>query len=175
MRRAIFIVLVPGVMAACHGGAASNIRVGDGTRYINNSDGAQGVILPDGSHIKLSSGTTILLGKGFDLGNRVVDLDGEGMFEIHVQKGRQFVVTTKNLLIHGPGTRFRVDAVRSRPGEEVDLLDGELIIQKSYHSDLDSLAEKLSSGEMLMINREIDLMEKEKMTPDDFVKVKAKF
>ena len=175
MRRAIFLVTVLVLMAACHGGASSNIRVGDGTRYVNNSDGVQGVILPDGSHIKLSSGTTILLGKGFDLGNRVVDLDGEGMFEIHVQRGRQFVVTTKNLLIHGPGIRFRVDAVRSRAGEEVDLLEGELTIQKSYHSDLDSLAEKLSSGDMLMINREIDLMEKEKMNGEETDKAKSKF
>ena len=114
-------------------------------------------------------------GKGFDFGNRVVDLDGEGMFEIHEKKGRQFVVTTKNLLIFGPGTRFRVDAVRSGAGEEVDLLEGELTVRKSYHSDLDSAAEMLKSGDMLMINREIDLMEKEKMSQDEISKVKAKF
>jgi hypothetical protein len=68
-----------------------------------------------------------------------------------------------------------VDAVRSRPGEEVDLLEGQLYIRKSYHSDLDSLPEELRSGDMLMINREIDLMEKEKMNPDELGKVKGKF
>ena len=75
----------------------------------------------------------------------------------------------------GPGTQFRVDAVRSRPGEEVDLLAGQLKIRKSYHSDLDSSPEDLTPGDMLMINREIDLMEKEKMNAEEFEKVKGKF
>jgi transmembrane sensor len=65
--------------------------------------------------------------------------------------------------------------VRSRPGEEVDLLTGRLTIRKSYHSDLDSASEELGSGDMLMINREIDLMEKEKMNADELEKVKGKF
>ena len=68
-----------------------------------------------------------------------------------------------------------MDAFRSRSGEEVDLLAGQLTIRKSYHSDLDSVAEELTSGDMLMINREIDLMEKEKMNPDELDKAKGKF
>ena len=46
--------------------------------------------------------------------------------------GKTFVVITRNLVIQGPGTRLRVDAVRSRPGEEVDLVEGRLKIRKSY-------------------------------------------
>ncbi len=102
-------------------------------------------------------------------------MDGEGMFEVRVSAGEMFVVMTRNLVIAGPGSKFRVDAVRSRPGEEVDLLVGQLTIRKSYHSDLDSLPEDLKSGDMLMINREIDLMEKEKMNAEEFDKVKGKF
>ena len=142
---------------------------------MNNSADDQWVTLPDNSHVKLSSGTEIVLGPAFANGNRVVDLDGEGMFEVRAMPGKMFVVTTKNLIIQGPGTKFRVDAVRSRPGEEVDLLEGQLNIRKSYHSELDSVPEDLISGDMLMINREIDLMEKEKMNPDELDKVKGKF
>jgi transmembrane sensor len=163
------------MIVACHGSGRSDIHLGDGTRYINNSGDAEWVILPDNSHVKLNSGTTVVLGAKFVNGNRVVDLDGEAMFEVHVMPGKLFVVTTKNLLIVGPGMKFRVEAVRSRPGEEVDLLEGQLKISKSYHSDLDSVAEELGSGDMLMINREIDLMEKEKMKPDEIEKVKGKF
>jgi ferric-dicitrate binding protein FerR (iron transport regulator) len=160
---------------ACHGGGGSNIRLGDGTRYVNNSGDAQWVTLPDNSRVKLNSGTEVVLGVGFANGNRVVDLDGEGMFEIRPVAGKTFVVTTKNLIIQAPAAKFLVDAVRSKPGEEVDLLEGRLKIRKSYHSDLDSAAEELSSGDMLMINREIDLMEKERMNPDELEKVKGKF
>jgi FecR protein len=89
--------------------------------------------------------------------------------------GRPFVVHTGNLRIEVLGTRFRVDAVRKRPGEEVDLLEGRLRVTKSYHSDTDNEPEVLSAGEMVMINREIDLMEKEKLSPDELDKVKEKF
>jgi ferric-dicitrate binding protein FerR (iron transport regulator) len=161
-------------MVACHGRGPA-IRLGDGTRYVNNTGDAQWVFLPDSSRIKLSSGTTIILGARFTNGDRVVGLDGEGMFEVQTIPRKMFSVVTRNLIIEGPGTQFRVDAVRSRPGEEVDLLAGQLTIRKSYHSDLDSASEELGSGEMLMINREIDLMEKEKMNADELEKAKAKF
>jgi len=174
MRKSIIYLLAPMVLA-CQGPGLSNIQLGSGTRYVNNSGDAQWVTLPDESHVKLSSGTEVELGAGFAGGNRVVDLDGEGIFEVRELAGKTFVVTTKNLVIQGPGVKFRVEAVRSRPGEEVDLLEGQLIIRKSYHSDLDSAIEELTSGDMLMINREIDLMEKEKMNPDEIGKVKTKF
>ena len=153
----------------------TDIRLRDGARYANQSGDAQWVILPDNSRVKLSGGSVVVLGAGFANGNRVVDLDGEGMFEVRPLVGKMFVVVTKNLVIAGPGTKFRVDAVRRLSGEEVDLLDGLLRVRKSYHSDLDSAMEELRSGDMLMINREIDLMEKEKMNPDEVEKVKGKF
>jgi transmembrane sensor len=174
MRRSIIYCFTL-ILIACHGSERSDIRLGDGTRYVNNSGDAQWVILPDNSHVKLSNGTEVVLGQAFAYGNRVVDLDGEGMFDVRAMPGKMFVVITKNLILQGPGKKFRVDAVRSRPGEEVDLLEGQLKIRKSYHSDLDSAAEELTSGDMLMINREIDLMEKERMNPDELEKVKGKF
>lgn len=163
------------VSAGCRDGGPSTIRLGDGLRYANHSGDAQWVMLPDSSRVKLSNGAVVVVGAGFDTGKRVVDLDGEGMFEVRVLSGRPFVVTTKNLIITGPGVKFRVDAVRSSPGEEVDLLEGGLNIRKSYHSDLDSAAEELRSGDMLMINRDIDLMEKEKMNAEEEKKAGAKF
>jgi transmembrane sensor len=174
MRKPIIYLFVLGI-TACHGSGQSNIRLDDGTQYVNNSGDAQWVTLPDNSHVKLSSGTEVKLGPMFANGNRAVDIDGEGMFEVHPWAGKMFVVTTKNLLIVGLGTKFRVDAFRTKPGEEVDLLAGQLTIRKSYHSDLDSATEILDSGDMLMINREIDLMEKERMKPDELEKVKGKF
>ena len=67
----------------------------------------------------------LICGSQIANGDRVLNLDGEGMFEVRAMPGKMFVVITKNLIIQGPGTKFRVDAVRSRR-EEVDLLEGQL-------------------------------------------------
>jgi ferric-dicitrate binding protein FerR (iron transport regulator) len=75
----------------------------------------------------------------------------------------------------GWGARFAVDAVRKRAGEEADVLDGKLRVMKSYHSDTDNEPEELGAGDMVMINREIDLMEKEKMSGPEEDKVKEKY
>ncbi len=56
---------------------------------------------------------------------------------------------------------FKVDGFPNSPGEEVDLLSGELQAIKSYHSKTDNEPAKLIGGEMVMINTDIDLMEKE--------------
>jgi hypothetical protein len=75
----------------------------------------------------------------------------------------------------GWDARFVVEAMRKQPGEESDLLDGKLRVTKSYHSDTDNEPEVLGAGDMVMINREIDLMEKEKMTGPEEDKVKEKY
>jgi transmembrane sensor len=182
---------------SCGNRGERGVSLGDGTRYVNGTGKTQRVALPDGSHCLITTGTVIVLAKGFGKDNRDLDLDGEAMFEVNAGAGadagvkdgagsgsgsgagsgagRPFVVHTGNLRIEVLGTRFRVDAVRKRPGEEVDLLEGRLRVTKSYHSDTDNEPEVLSAGEMVMINREIDLMEKEKLSPDELDKVKEKF
>jgi ferric-dicitrate binding protein FerR (iron transport regulator) len=134
-------------------------------------------------------GTVITVAKGFGKESRDVDIDGRGMFFVRTPGdtgSRPFVVHTGNLIIEvldstgagggdGRDARFAVDAVRKQAGEETDLLDGKLRVSKSYHSDTDSLPEDLTAGDMVMINREIDLMEKEKMNGQEEDKVKEKF
>jgi transmembrane sensor len=166
---------------SCRINGEHGIRIGEGTRYVNNGGRQQRIGLPDGSYVLISDGTVIELSKGFGKGNRDLDLDGEGMFEVNGVAGRPFVVRTGNLVIElldtlvlGADT-FRVDAVRKRAGEEVDLLAGRLRVVKSYHSDTDNEPEILVAGDMLMINREIDLMEKEKLSAEELEKVRAKF
>jgi hypothetical protein len=69
--------------------------------------------------------------------------------------------------------KFRAEAFRARPGEQIDLLLGNARVKKSYHSDTDSTAEVLGPGEMVMINRDIDLLEKENMTMAELNKLKS--
>jgi ferric-dicitrate binding protein FerR (iron transport regulator) len=130
--------------------------------------------LPDGSRVMKKNRTVIRLSKTFNQKERVLDLDGEAIFEIVADAHRPFIIHTRNLEIAviGTETRMRVDAYRSNAGEQVDLLEGRLRVKKSYHSDTDNEAEFLEGGEMIMINRDIDLMEKEKLDSAELSKLR---
>jgi len=160
-------------ISACHNRVEHNITLGDGTQYTNGSADSHDVKLPDGSHVVLRPATQLTIAKGFGVSNRDLELDGEAIFDIHASAAKPFVVHTRNLEIVVLGTRFHVDAFRKNAGEQVDLLEGRLRVKKSYHSDTDNEPEVLEAGEMVMINRDIDLMEKEKMSPAELDKVKA--
>lgn len=170
-----FCCLVCLVLAAggCRNRAVDNVTLGDGTRYKNGSADSREVRLPDGTQVVLRPGTEVTLAKGFGISNRDLDLDGEAIFEVAGSAANLFVVHTRNLEIAVLGTKFHVDAFRKNAGEQVDLLEGRLRVKKSYHSDTDNEPEVLEAGEMVMINRDIDLMEKEKMSPAELDKVKA--
>lgn len=161
------------VVSACHDRAAHGIILGEGTRYTNGSAESHDVKLPDGSHVVLRPGTQVSIAKGFGVNNRDLELDGEALFDIRGSASKPFVVHTRNLEIEVLGTWFHVDAFRKNAGEQVDLLEGRLRVKKTYHSDTDNQPEVLEAGDMVMINRDIDLMEKEKMSAAELDKVKA--
>lgn len=119
--------------------------------------------LPDGSSVLLDTSTIIHLSAGFNKTNRMLSLEGKAFFKTDLKMLIPFVVQTKALrmtVISGSAT-FMVEAFRGSPGEEADILRGELQVTKSYYSKSDHVLAKLKAGEMVMINTDIDLMEKE--------------
>ena len=153
-------------------GSPEASKLGEGSYHVGRGSG-RSFVLPDGSRVTVSPGTTITLAKGFGRDNRDIDLDGEARFDVAATPGYPLVIHTRDLVIEVLGTRFHVDAFRAGPGEEVDLLTGRLRVKKSYHSDSDNEPEVLEAGDMVMINHDIDLMEKEKLSPDELNKLKA--
>ena len=143
--------------------------------YTNRAEQPITVTLPDSSMVVLHPRTTLEISPSFDVTEREVKLDGEAAFTVSHDGGSPFIVHTRNLHIHVLGTRFRVDAYASNAGEEVDLLAGKLKVIKSYHSSTDNAEEILDAGDMVMINRDIDLMEKEKMNPTELQAAEKKF
>jgi transmembrane sensor len=142
------------------------------TVYKSGSEKRMKIGLPDGTELVMNAGTVIRVSKGFGVkggeiwleGEAMFDMHGGAMFKPHGDEGKDFVIHTKNLLIEVQmNGRFKVDAYPDKSGEEVDVLSGRLRVKKSYHSDSDNEPETIQEGEMVMINRDIDLMEKEKM------------
>ena len=168
-----YLVILALIAGACKGGVRRNITLGEGTQYTNNSGDSHEVRLPDGSRVMMRPGTQLSIAKGFGKDNRDLELDGEAFFDVLHNAGHPLVLHTRNLEITVLGTLFHVDAFRKNAGEQVDLLEGKLRVKKSYHSDTDNEPEVLDTGDMVMINRDIDLMEKEKMSPTELEKVRA--
>lgn len=172
-----FVCLSAGVVILgnlnCKGRGDAAVQPGNPS-YENKTEKPLNVGLPDGSRVRLGAHTVLFLSKAFDQSKRELDLDGEAVFEIGAVPGKPFVVHTRLLEIEALGTRFRVDAHREEAGEEVELLEGKLRVRKSYHSDTDNEPEELTTGEMVMINRDIDLMEKEKMDSSDWKRIKER-
>jgi|GEM_PF-1449116 len=161
-------------LSGCHG--KSDRVLGEGANFHVGAGYPRNFRLTDGSTVLVLPNTTVATAKGFGKDNRDLDVDGEVMIEVSGAAGPPFVVHTRDLVIEvlPGGARFHVDANRARPGEEADLLEGRLRVRKSYHSDTDNEAEELAGGEMVMINRDIDLMEKERLSPAELDKVKEK-
>ena len=150
--------------------------LGEGASFHVGAGYPRSFRLPDGSTVLVMPNTTVATSRGFGKDNRGLEVDGEVMIEVPGLAGPPFVVHTRDLVIEvlGGGARFHVDANRARPGEEADLLEGRLRVRKSYHSDSDNEPEELAGGEMVMVNRDIDLMEKERLSPAELDKVKEK-
>ena len=132
--------------------------------------------LPDGTQVLVDPRTVIRPMEGFGKANRDITFDGEGVLIVH-DGAKPFVIHTRNLVVtvEGKGARIHVDAFASSPGEEVDLLAGRLKVTKPYHSSTDNGTESLQAGEMVMINRDIDLMEKETLKPEEQKVLELKF
>jgi ferric-dicitrate binding protein FerR (iron transport regulator) len=121
-------------------------------------------LLPDSSTAWMNTNTTIRVKSGFGESNRDLFLDGEALFIIHSKSPYPFIVHTRALIVevNSPSALFKMDSYRHHAGEELDVLNGKLTARKSYRSGSDSAVESLRDGEMVMINTDIDLMEKEK-------------
>ncbi|PZX52137.1 FecR family protein [Algoriphagus ratkowskyi] len=78
-------------------------------RSTNSSQRAQ-VILPDGSLVHLNVNTTLTFPEVFDVGQRIVKLEGEAFFEVKKNPDKPFLVQTERLITTVLGTSFNINA-----------------------------------------------------------------
>jgi ferric-dicitrate binding protein FerR (iron transport regulator) len=88
----------------------------------------------------------------------VLSVDGDVLFSLSADS--PVTLGTGMLRLKGARAVFRVQAHRQSPGQSVEVLRGTLTAEKAYPSDFPD-TETLHAGTMVMINRDIDLMEKE--------------
>jgi transmembrane sensor len=84
------------------------------------------ITLPDGTKVKLNSGSTITWPQSFARDVRKITLTGEAFFEVTKNKKRPFLVVTEQQTVMVLGTVFNVKAYQDDRNTETTLLRGKV-------------------------------------------------
>ncbi len=111
------------------------------------------MLLPDGSHIFLNSGSTIKYSVDGNNGMREVFLTGEAWFQVAKMKKKPFIVHTSDYDVKVTGTIFNVKAYKEDKEVTTTLEEGGVRVKSS--ADRSLFEEKiLVPGEQLVYDRE---------------------
>lgn len=120
------------------------------------------ISLPGGASVILNSNTKLLVPADFAKSHTIL-LDGEAYFD-----STAYPLTVKTNILTMTVTKpaaFKMRCFESQQGATAYVLRGEVKVIKSYHSQTDDQPEMLGPGNMVLANKEIDLMEKETYHP----------
>jgi len=84
------------------------------------------IMLADGSKVRLNSGSTLTFPSKFNGKKRMVELDGEGFFEVKSDKEHPFIVSTSKYQVKAVGTSFNIYDYQDSPQFEAALLNGKV-------------------------------------------------
>ncbi|MCF7567984.1 DUF4974 domain-containing protein [Sabulilitoribacter arenilitoris] len=86
------------------------------------------ITLPDGSTVKLNSGSKITFPEKFSDSIRDISLEGEAFFEVVKNEHKPFVITSNKLTTTVLGTTFNVEAYTDKTDVKVTLATGKVSI-----------------------------------------------
>lgn len=90
------------------------------------------VVLPDGTVVRLNSGTTLIYSGEFNKGKRIVSIEGEAFFDVTKDKAHPFLIKTNTLDFKVYGTSFNIQAYPDDNEINTTLVEGSLgIINKN--------------------------------------------
>lgn len=106
--------------------------------------------LPDGTEVRLNSGSTLLYPEKFGRKGRSVFLIGEAGFKVQPDAKRPFVVKTDGFQVTALGTEFDVSAYPDDKAVSAVLLEGSVLVE------FDNLSKSriLRPGEQLVFNKD---------------------
>jgi len=90
------------------------------------------VVLSDGTHVFLNSGTKLKYPKVFSSESvREVFLDGEAYFSVTKNKVNPFVVSTKEMSVQVLGTQFNVSSYKNEHNTSATLVEGSVAVYEA--------------------------------------------
>jgi Fe2+-dicitrate sensor, membrane component len=91
--------------------------------------------LPDGTLVWLNSNSTLSYPNAFTNNRRIVELDGEGYFEVTADKQKPFIVKTDKYNVEVLGTTFNLEAYTAEPTFKTALFSGKVRVYKEMQED----------------------------------------
>ena len=82
------------------------------------------ITLPDGSKAWINAGSKLSYRGDFNQSDRIVNLEGEGYFNVTSNKAKPFIVQTAHLKVKAFGTVFNVKAYPEEKTVETTLVEG---------------------------------------------------
>lgn len=106
--------------------------------------------LPDGTVVRLKTGSILRLDDAYNVKERRVFLVGEGYFEVAKDPEHPFSVVTGDVVTTALGTTFNVRAYPDEPQVKVVLIEGRVRVQKEHDGHAQRLKD-LEPGKALVV------------------------
>ena len=103
-------------------------------------------LLPDGTAVTLSGGSTLSYASAYGRKLRSVRLEGEGFFKVKKNAAVPFRVETRRLTVNDIGTEFCVTSYAGEPTEQVVLVEGSVSVGTPSQQGRPSLLTTAAAG-----------------------------
>jgi transmembrane sensor len=115
----------------------SELQGADGEAQILIANTAKGqtyqFTLPDGSRVWLNAASSLKFPSSFTkLSERIVELNGEGYFEVFKDKTRPFIIKSTDQQVEVFGTHFNINSYTDEPVTKTSLLEGSVGLKSNY-------------------------------------------
>ncbi len=107
--------------------------------------GTYQVTLPDGSRVWLNSASTLKYPSRFSANHRIVEIDGEGYFEIEKDPKRPFKVRSSGQEVEVLGTAFNISAYAEDSKTKTTLVEGKVKVTSGTRTGLTTSDLRLST------------------------------
>lgn len=119
--------------------------------------------LPDGTKVRLNSGSTISYSQGYGINEREIRLTGEAYFTVAHNAEMPFSVKTRELTVNDIGTEFLFSNYADDSTAVVELYDGKVSLDNNLkHED----GFMLNPGESAIINKVTGTLSKTSVSTD---------
>jgi transmembrane sensor len=119
------ILIGSGLLLIFNNGSHRLARKSGLVREVNNTLASiSKLVLPDGTQVWLNAHSRLSWQEDFSSGNRTVQLDGEGYFEVAKDAAHPFRVQSKNFITRVLGTAFNIECYSGEDRVRVALVTG---------------------------------------------------
>ena len=107
--------------------------------------------LPDGTNVWLNQGSKMIYPQHFKGDSRIVQLVGEGYFDVAHDEKKPFIVETENVAVKAVGTSFNVKACAGDVNFEATLESGKVVLLKDTNGRRSEICE-MKPGDQFIFN-----------------------